>query len=527
MSSLPVTLSLIALPLFWLILSRFGNPVSMARHHRILPRVSIVGSLLILLMLLTVAFTSPLPGETQLLFKLTPLNTVIISLVVFIVGILVRYSRNYMYGEACYPAFFRWMKLTLAAVVFTLLANHLLVFWLGWLGISLSLHRLLVLYPDRARAVLGAHKKFILARLSETLILTAFALLYWIFDTAYLDQLLPAIASAESLAPPEKTALHVSALLIAIAAVLKCGQLPFHGWLINIVEAPTPVSALLHAGVINLGGYLLLVFAPLIALHQTAQWLILIIAGLSTLCAALIMSTRVSVKVRLAWSTSSQMGLMLIQCALGLYALALLHLVAHSLYKAFAFLNSGNAVYEQVTCRIAALQLPRLSDWGKATCVTAITMLACSWLIDWRAPLAPWVLLSLSLLTLLAARTESTPWPSYLVGAAAAFALTASYMAWKALAEAQVVDNLPTPVAPLSAMDLWVCALFVMLFAVSWAMRLWSQKPAMQRFRQSLFAGLYLDEWFTRITLSVWPVTLRPQASAAMPTARITNLGNQ
>ena len=524
MSSLPVTLSLISLPLFWLLLSRFGTPTSTAKFQKVLPRLSIAGSLLLMALLLAVTFAAPAPGDAPLLFKLTPLNTVMIALVVFIGVILVRYSRNYMSGETCYPAFFRWMKLTLAAVVLTLLANHLAIFWLGWICISLSLHRLLVLYPERTRAVLGAHKKFILARISETLILVAFALLYWTFETAYLNELITELANAESLPQSKQTSLQIAAILIAVAAVLKCGQLPFHGWLVNIVEAPTPVSALLHAGVINLGGYLLLLFAPLISLFASAQWVLLIMAGLSTLCTALIMSTRVSVKVRLAWSTSSQMSLMLIECALGLYALALLHLVSHSLYKAFAFLNSGSAVFEQMSSKIAGLQLPRASDWCKAASVTALALLACGWLIDWRAPIAPWVLLGLSLASLLAPRGEKSVWSSCFTGIAAAFALTAGYVIWKSLVAAHIVNNFPTPIAALSPMDLWVCGLFITLFFISWAMRVWAHRPFMQRFRQPLFAGLYLDEWFTRITLKLWPVTLRPQVSPSKPSAIVTSI---
>ena len=526
MSSLPITLSLISLPIFWLILSRFGKPDSATKFNPLLSRLSIAGSLL-LFALLAVSFWQQPGGTGQLLFKLHPVNAVVITVVVFIGVILMRYSRNYMQGEACYPAFFRWMKLTLAAVVVTLLANHLLVFLLGWLCISLSLHRLLVLYPDRPRAVLGAHKKFILARLSEMLILGAFTLLYWVFQTAYIDALLVAFTHADALPQREQVLLEIAAILIAVAAVLKCAQLPFHGWLINIVEAPTPVSALLHAGVINLGGYLLLVFAPLIALFSSAQWVILIMAGLSTLCAALIMSTRVSVKVRLAWSTSSQMGLMLIECALGLYALALVHLVAHSLYKAFAFLNNGSAVYDHIESRIAGLRLPRPADWAKALLVTAAAIAACAWLIDGRAPLAPWVLLGLSLVSLLATRaTDSTQSP-YLLGAAVTVALALSYALWKTLTGAFVVSEFPAPVAALSLMDLWVCGLFITLFALSWAMRLWAHKPAMQRFKQSLFAGLYLDEWFTRATLKLWPVSLRQQIPPTLPSATITNIGSR
>ena len=86
--------------------------------------------------------------------------------------------------------------------------------------------------------------------------------------------------------------------MLALAALIKCAQLPLHGWLIQVVEAPTPVSAALHGGVINLGGYLLLLFYPLLSASTPAQALILIVAGVSSVLAALVMMTRISIKVK-------------------------------------------------------------------------------------------------------------------------------------------------------------------------------------------------------------------------------------
>ncbi|MBN8431431.1 NADH-quinone oxidoreductase subunit L [Microbulbifer salipaludis] len=526
MSSLPFTLSLISLPLFWLVLARFGNKTSFAKRNWLLSRLSIVGSLTLLALLLAIFWVQP-PLTGELLFKLTPINTAVITVVVLIGGVIVRYSRNYMTGEACYPAFFRWMKLTLAAVVVTLMANHLAVFWLGWLCVSLSLHRLLVLYPDRPRAVLGAHKKFFVARLSETLMLAGFALLYWVFQTPYIDDLLVSLAQIDTLPQQQRQLVEAAAILLASAAILKCAQLPFHGWLINVVEAPTPVSALLHAGVINLGGYLLLAFAPLIALFPSAQWLILVCAGLSTIFAALIMSTRVSVKVRLAWSTSSQMGLMLIECALGLYALALVHLVAHALYKAFAFLNSGSAVSEQVASSIAGMELPRGKMLLASALVTALGAGAAIWLIDWQSPIAPWVLLTLSLVSLLAIGTVQPSRSALMSAITVTLGLAASYVIAKTLAGTYLVEELPAPVAGLSAMDLWISALFVLLFAVSWLLKLQAHRSWVQKLKQTLFAGLYLDEWFTRATLKLWPVYLRESTPTNAAKASVTTIGSR
>ena len=172
-----------------------------------------------------------------------------------------------MAGQANLHRYYRWLMFTLASVAITVTTNHLVIFWLGWLGISLSLNNLLTFYADRPRAILAAHKKFMLGtRLPELSLFAAFclalpAIRQFIHQHHY--RIPPVAQSSAGLA------LHwqeqVAACLIALAALIKCAQLPFHGWLIQVVESPTPVSALLHAGVINLGGYLLLLFTPLVA----------------------------------------------------------------------------------------------------------------------------------------------------------------------------------------------------------------------------------------------------------------------
>ncbi|MCD8530638.1 MAG: NADH-quinone oxidoreductase subunit L, partial [Saccharospirillaceae bacterium] len=262
-----------------------------------------------------------------------PLRLTLLLLLSVMALVVVKFSRRYLAADPGFGRYLRWLLLTLAAVALVFISNHLLLFALGWIAISLALHQLLMFYPDRPRAALAAHKKFLLARLAESSLLIAFYLLWQHHGTATIDTLLNAYQTPAVLSLNEQ----VAAVLIALTALIKCAQLPVHGWLIQVVEAPTPVSALLHAGVINLGGFLLILFAPLFLQVAAAQWLVLLVAGLTTVLAALIMTTRISIKVRLAWSTSAQMGLMLIECALGLVELALLHLLAHSAYKAWAF----------------------------------------------------------------------------------------------------------------------------------------------------------------------------------------------
>jgi len=110
------------------------------------------------------------------------------------------------------------------------------------------------------------------------------------------------------------------------------------------METPTPVSALMHAGIINAGGYLIIRLNPLVTLSPTAMSTLALFGAFTALFASLVMLTHASVKRSLAFSTVAQMGFMMLECGLGAFGLAVLHLVAHSLYKAHAFLASGSIV---------------------------------------------------------------------------------------------------------------------------------------------------------------------------------------
>ncbi|RBF92950.1 oxidoreductase, partial [Xanthomonas oryzae pv. oryzae] len=115
--------------------------------------------------------------------------------------------------------------------------------------------------------------------------------------------------------------------LLALAAVLKSAQFPTHGWLTEMMEAPTPVSALLHAGVINGGGFLLIRFSDLMLSAPGVLAVLAMLGGFTALFGALVMLTQPAVKTSLAWSTVAQMGFMMLQCGLALFPLALLHIV--------------------------------------------------------------------------------------------------------------------------------------------------------------------------------------------------------
>ena len=140
-------------------------------------------------------------------------------------------------------------------------------------------------------------------------------------------------------------------VFLVLGAALKTAAFPLHGWLTEVMEAPTPVSALLHAGVINSGGVILISLAGVVQANPGAMAALVLAGGFTALFGATVMLTQSAIKTSLAWSTVSQMGFMLLQCGMGLWPLALLHIIAHSLYKAHAFLSSGTAVCGTSSCR--------------------------------------------------------------------------------------------------------------------------------------------------------------------------------
>lgn len=138
----------------------------------------------------------------------------------------------------------------------------------------------------------------------------------------------------------------VATLLFLVSVMTKSAQFPFHLWLIGTIEAPTPVSALMHAGIVNAGGFLVNRLAPLFGLAPTTLHLMFVIGGVTALIGATAMLTQTSVKRRLVYSTMGQMGYMVMECGLGAFALAVFHLCAHGLFKATLFLNSGSVIHK-------------------------------------------------------------------------------------------------------------------------------------------------------------------------------------
>lgn len=426
------------------------------------------------------------------------------ALVGFIGWIVMRYSRTYLDGEAREGAFHGLMLTTLAAVLVFVQAGTLPTLVIASFAVGLTLKRLLLFYPERAEAQRAATKFALVWHTGDAMLAVAAGLLLLRFGTLDLTTL-PAAATATGLG----LAGTLAVAAIVAAAALKTAAFPLHGWLTEVMEAPTPVSALLHAGIINSGGVLLITAAGLVQQSAGAMAALVMIGGFTALFGAAVMLTQSAIKTALAWSTVSQMGFMLLQCGLGLWTLALLHIIAHSLYKAHAFLSSGTAVTEVSNIRrpgpvavpsVAAV----LKSFALALAIFAAIAAAFTAVLGPKTPqaLALGAILIFGVAYLVAQGLADRA-PAQLtkrtVGAALAAAV--GYFSFQAIA--QTVWGPMLPAAPVPGSLEW--ALIVVAVAsfglVAFAQALfplWAHHPATAGLRVHLANGLYLNALLDR-----------------------------
>ncbi|MFB4203739.1 NADH-quinone oxidoreductase subunit L [Arhodomonas sp. KWT2] len=441
--------------------------------------------------------------------RLDAVSASLLALVTLVGWVVLRYTASYMDGEAREGAFTGWLCATLSSVMLLVISGHLLLLVAAWIATSVCLHRLLLFYPQRRRARLAARKKFVMARLGDAALCGAAVILAVACGSGDIAAILAA-AGTES----ATTAMRWAALLLALAAALKSAQFPTHGWLTEVMEAPTPVSALLHAGVINAGGFLLIRFADVILQAPLVMAALVALGGFTALFGAMVMLTQPAVKTSLAWSTVGQMGFMVMQCGLGLFPLALLHLIAHSLYKAHAFLASGSGV-DQVTAarRPGPVAVPGLTAVGGAFATALATYIGVGLLFGLESKPPQVIALGLILIlgvAYLLAQGFADHAPRALTRRTSLYALatTLGYFALHALTTAATGTTLPPPPAP-GPLAWALMALALMSFAAVAVAQtlfpLWACHPAATGLRVHLANGLYANALLDRL-LGAWRV---------------------
>src|SRR6056297_1186876 len=278
------------------------------------------------------------PWEVPGLVSVDGLTLLMWVVVTFFGGIVHSYSRRYMAGSSHETRFF------LAAFGFTALvaalvaADHVLLFGLLWVAMGLTMAELIgtVTGWEQARAAASVARRYFLA--SSALLGVALAALYWATGATTITGI---AASADALGGP---AWVVAVCALVLAAMIQSALVPFHGWLLSSMTAPTPASALMHAGFVNAGGILLTRFAPVITVDATLMLVVVGVGAASALGGKLLKSVQTDVKGKLGCSTVGQMGFMIMQAGLGFFGAAITHLILHGFYKAYQFLSSGDGV---------------------------------------------------------------------------------------------------------------------------------------------------------------------------------------
>jgi len=452
-------------------------------------------------------------------FRADALSALLHLLIAGLAAIILPFAGRYLNGEPGQRGFQRWFLSALASVSLLVTTDDLGVLALSWTAANFALHKLLAHYTDRPEAVVAAHKQWLVNVAADLLLVVAVGLIWTTVGTQRISDM-AALIGSPTMSAGLSTGLQVAAVLVVLAVCLRTAQLPAQGWLIQVMEAPTPVSAFLHAGLVNIGGVVLLRLATLLTASWPAQTLLVLIGGTTAVLAALVMQTRVSIKVSLAWSTSAQMGFMLVELGLGAYRLALLHLLAHSLYKAHAFLTSGRTVEQWIRAHTVTLPHARaVTDWVRAfgIAVTVVALLFVSsgrWNAASPDDLLSGSMLGLALMPLLTVRLGDG------LAAMLAHVRLAAGLLLIAFAAHALAQLLPAPVlapAP-DALRLGLAALLALALVITQVLITVQPHGAFARaLYPACFAGFYVDDVFTRLTFRWWPPRTPARSTAHAP----------
>jgi NAD(P)H-quinone oxidoreductase subunit 5 len=287
------------------------------------------------------------------LFRADSLSWVMASLIVFVIANVTAYSSRYLAGDRNRRSHHLFVLLLGACVLCMVFADHLLVLLLAWTASNLLLVKLMI----HKSQWIAARKAGLLALKSFGIGFAALSAGFWILaenaGTASLSRIVGATAEQTTMG-------FAGLLLVAVAAMTQSAVWPFHRWLISSLNSPTPVSALMHAGLVNGGGFLLVRFAPLYATQTVLMHGLFLVGLITAVVGTSWKLLQTDVKRMLACSTMGQMGFMLMQCGLGLFAPAVSHLCWHGLFKAYLFLSAGSVVREKRTAATARLSPLRI-----------------------------------------------------------------------------------------------------------------------------------------------------------------------
>ena len=297
--------------------------------------------------------------------QLDPLSMVFVLLITGVGSLIHIYSISYMEHDPERRKFFAYLNLFIAAMLLLVLANNYLLLYVGWEGVGLASYLLIGFWFHKPSAATAAKKAFVVNRVGDFGLSLAIMMMFATLGTFTFEGVNATVGEANS------TTVTWIGLALLLAACGKSAQFPLQSWLLDAMEGPTPVSALIHAAtMVTAGVYLIVRSAEIFNLSETARLAVVIVGTITLLMGAIIGSAKDDIKKGLAGSTMSQIGYMFLAAGLGPvgYVFAIFHLLTHGIFKALLFLSAGSVMHgmdDEVNMRhYGALRKAMMVTWA-------------------------------------------------------------------------------------------------------------------------------------------------------------------
>lgn len=303
-----------------------------------------------LTVVLGISFYHPITWKVDGLLIFDQLSLVISTVVTLFSSIILSYSSRYLAGSEKLRRFLLNCVLFAFSVILMVSSDNIVLFIFAWLSMGWLMSELIGGYTHDEEGPASRTNARYYFVLSTLLLTTGFVLLALQTGSWSITQIIHSVALTSS---PE---VKFAVLLVIGAAVIQSALFPFQSWLMSSMAAPTPSSALMHAGFVNAGAILLTRIAPAIYVGHLL-WVLVLVGGFGSLIGKFTKFVQANVKQKLACSTIAQMGFMLVECGLGFFAAAITHLILHGFYKAYLFLSSGDSIEQKSTTQQAEKRL--------------------------------------------------------------------------------------------------------------------------------------------------------------------------
>ncbi len=275
-----------------------------------------------------------------------PLSGILSIFILLVYLNVLAFSRRTMSTEPHAGGFLSALALATGSLLLLVTARHLLLIYLGWELVLGALILLLIHHRHRPLSAKGVISTWTMNQVGGGFLLGGFLLIGNLSGTFDLDRLFHELSIRANGLSMENGTLTLACTLIAIGLCFRSVQFPVHSWLLTTLDAPTPVSAFMHAGIVNAGGFLLTRLAPLF--HHAPLVLdgLFLVGAITAVLGSAMMLIQVRVKNTLVYSTIGQMGYMVAECGLGVFPAAIFHMIAHGIFKGTLFLESGSIIHE-------------------------------------------------------------------------------------------------------------------------------------------------------------------------------------